>query len=132
MHLPPLQQFPPFQTKPIKPFNPNLATRRGRIVIEDVEGDEFDGGLGVERVMLMLAEIPSETLAKAREVYDHTGCLHVIWRTEPSRHDMEAFEMAWMRRNEQLLQYTMPDGTGCSVTASLCVTSTRKSTARDA
>lgn len=117
--------------RPFKPINHNISTRRGRIIIEDVEGDEFEGdhprNFGVERVMKVLADVSGVTLAKVREVYDQKGCLCVVWReNRPATAHMVEFEEAWSRLNEHQLEYTFPDGTVLNVDASFVCKSTRQ------
>lgn len=86
--------------------------RRGLIVLEHRDGDEFSG---IKRVFEVLGRIESDTLQKIHSAHDHKGTLHLTWAEDPDEMDMSRVESAWADVSEFLLEYALPNGHEYSV-----------------
>ncbi len=80
--------------------------RRGLVILEHRDGDEFPS---VTRVLRVLAEIDGGTLRKIQSAHDHKGTLMITWAVIPDEHDMTRIEQRWLEENEPYLEYTFPD-----------------------
>jgi len=82
------------------------GTRRGLVVIENVDDDEF---AGISRVLLVLSKVPARTLRKVQSALDHKGLLCVQWRSTPDVDDLSDLEGCWFDTGERQVEHDLPD-----------------------